>query len=142
MRERVSIFRNALRSVPHTICYSVKANSNLSILRLLARFGAGFDIVSGGELERVRLARKQAVRKIVFSGVGKTEAELQLALRSGILLFNVESEGELELLARSAARLRKTSPLGCVSISLECRWAKRQRFTAAPLARNICASLA
>ena len=109
IRERVGIFRNAFRAVPHTICYSVKANSNLSVLRQLARLGAGFDIVSGGELERVRLAQKQALKRIVFSGVGKTEEELRLALRSGILLFNVESEGELELLARCAARLRKTA---------------------------------
>src|SRR5512146_2106716 len=109
IRERVGIFRNAFSAVPHTLCYSVKANSNLSILRLLVRLGAGFDIVSGGELERVSLARKQAVRKIVFSGVGKTEEELRLALRSGILLFNVESEGELELLARCAAHMRKTA---------------------------------
>jgi diaminopimelate decarboxylase len=109
IRERVSIFHDAFRAVPHTLCYSVKANSNLSVLRLLARLGAGFDIVSSGELERVRLARKQAVRKVVFSGVGKTEDELRLALRSGILLFNVESEGELELLARCAVRMRKTA---------------------------------
>ena len=73
-------------------------------MRLLAGMGAGFDIVSGGELERVRKAQKKALKKIVFSGVGKTAGELELALRSGILLFNVESEGELELLAASAAK--------------------------------------
>jgi diaminopimelate decarboxylase len=71
--------------------------------------GAGFDIVSGGELERVRRAQKKAIKKIVFSGVGKTAAELELALHHGILLFNVESEGELELLAACAAKLRKTA---------------------------------
>ena len=107
IRERYRILDRAFQNVSHTICYSVKANSNLSILRLLARLEAGFDIVSGGELERVRLARKTALKKIVFSGVGKTEAELRLALHSGILLFNVESEGELELLAKCAAQLRK-----------------------------------
>jgi diaminopimelate decarboxylase len=109
IRERYRILDHAFRNVEHTICYSVKANSNLSILRLLAGLEAGFDIVSGGELERVRLARKTALKKIVFSGVGKTEAELRLALRSGILLFNVESEGELELLAKCAFQLRKTA---------------------------------
>jgi diaminopimelate decarboxylase len=111
IRERFAMFSRAFRSVPHTLCYSVKANSNLSILRMLARLSAGFDIVSGGELERVRLAQKKALRKIVFSGVGKTAGELQLALRSGILLFNVESEGELELLARTAAQLRRTAAI-------------------------------
>ena len=111
IRERYRTLDRAFRGVKHTICYSVKANSNLSLLRLLAGLGAGFDIVSGGELERVRLARKQAVKKIVFSGVGKTEGELLLALRSGILLFNVESESELELLAKCAARLKKTADI-------------------------------
>ncbi|HEY6305372.1 MAG TPA: diaminopimelate decarboxylase [Candidatus Angelobacter sp.] len=109
IRERYRILDRAFRDVSHTICYSVKANSNLSILRLLARLGAGFDVVSGGELERVRLAHKKALKKTVFSGVGKTADELLLALRSSILVFNVESEGELELLAGCAARLRKTA---------------------------------
>src|SRR5262249_6944608 len=81
----------------------------LSILRLLAGMGAGFDIVSGGELERVRKAQKKAVSKVVFSGVGKTAKELELALREGILLFNVESEGELGLLAACAGKLRKVA---------------------------------
>jgi len=103
IRERYRILDQAFQKIEHTICYSVKANSNLSILRFLARLGAGFDIVSGGELERVRLARKKALKKVVFSGVGKTKNELMAALRSGILLFNVESEGELELLAECAA---------------------------------------
>jgi diaminopimelate decarboxylase len=107
IRERYRILDRAFRALPHTLCYSVKANSNLGILRFLAKLGAGFDIVSGGELERVRSASKKAVKKIVFSGVGKTAEELQLALRSGILLFNVESEGELDLLAQCAAKLRK-----------------------------------
>lgn len=109
IRERYTTLDRAFRGTPHTLCYSVKANSNLSILRLLAGMGAGFDIVSGGELERVRLARKAAPRKIVFSGVGKTADEMKQALRAGILLFNVESEGELELLAACASRLRKTA---------------------------------
>src|SRR5215471_15744214 len=109
VRERFGILDQAFRNVEHTICYSVKANSNLSLLRLLGKLGAGFDIVSGGELERVRLARKKAVQAVVFSGVGKTEEELLAALRRGILLFNVESDGELELLATCAARLRTTA---------------------------------
>jgi diaminopimelate decarboxylase len=111
IRERYKILDHAFQDVEHTICYSVKANSNLSILRLLARLGAGFDIVSGGELERVRLAGKKAVQKVVFSGVGKTQAELMVALRGGILLFNVESEGELESLAACAAKLGKTAQI-------------------------------
>lgn len=107
IRERYRILDRAFRPVPHTICYSVKANSNLSILQLMAKLGAGFDIVSGGELERVRIAQRKALKKVVFSGVGKTVDELRLGLRSGILLFNVESAGELEALADCAAQLRK-----------------------------------
>ncbi len=91
----------------HTLCYAVKANSNLTILRKLAKLGAGFDIVSGGELERVRAAAPEAVGRIVFSGVGKTAPEMDLALRAGILLFNVESEQELALLAARAKALKK-----------------------------------
>lgn len=109
IRKRYTILDRAFRGVPHTICYSVKANSNLSVLRFLAKVGAGFDIVSGGELERVRVAAKKALNKVVFSGVGKTTDELRAALRSGILLFNVESEGELEALAACASELRKTA---------------------------------
>ncbi|HEY2499335.1 MAG TPA: diaminopimelate decarboxylase [Candidatus Angelobacter sp.] len=111
IRERYRVLEAAFHHVRHTLCYSVKANSNLSILRLLAGMGAGFDIVSGGELERVRRANKKALSKVVFSGVGKTADELRLALRSGILLFNVESEGELELLASCAAELRKVADI-------------------------------
>jgi diaminopimelate decarboxylase len=106
IRERYQILDHAFKEIPHTISYSVKANSNLSILRMLARLGSGFDIVSGGELERVRLARKKVLSKVVFSGVGKTEAELLAGLNRGILLFNVEGEGELELLAECARKLQ------------------------------------
>jgi len=109
IRERYRAFDRAFRELPHTVCYSVKANSNLAILRFLAKLGAGFDIVSGGELERVRVAAKPAVKKVVFSGVGKTLEELKRTLQSGILLFNVESESELQLLADCAAKLRKTA---------------------------------
>ncbi len=87
----------------------MKANSNLSVLKLLARLGAGFDVVSGGELQRVLAADRRAARKVVFSGVGKQAHEIDLALRSGILLFNVESASELKLLAARAAHLRKTA---------------------------------
>jgi len=106
IRERYCAFDTAFRDVPHTICYSVKANSNLSILRLLAKLGCGFDVVSGGELERVLIANRKAAKRVVFSGVGKTRAELMAALKAGILLFNVESESELEALADCAEKLR------------------------------------
>lgn len=111
IHERYAAFDRAFREIPHTICYSVKANSNLSILRLLARKGCGFDVVSGGELERVLTANKKAARNVVFSGVGKTREELTAALKAGILLFNVESESEVWALAECAGRLRKTAPI-------------------------------
>lgn len=111
VEERYSAFDRAFREIPHTICYSVKANSNLSILRLLARKGCGFDVVSGGELERVLAADRKAAKKVVFSGVGKTREELTAALKAGILLFNVESEAELWALAECAGRLRTRAPL-------------------------------
>ncbi len=111
IRARVAAFVHAFHSIPHTLCYSVKANSTLAILRLLAGEGTGFDVVSGGELQRVlRANRKAASRvasKVVFSGVGKTAAEMELALRSGILLFNIESASELNLLSATATRLKK-----------------------------------
>jgi len=109
--ERYEAFDAAFRGIPHTICYSVKANSNLSILRLLAKKGCGFDVVSGGELERVLIADRKAAKKIVFSGVGKTREELTAALKAVIFLFNVESESELTSLAECASRLRKTAPV-------------------------------
>ena len=109
IRERFKTFDRAFRAAPHTVCYSVKANSNLSILRLLARLGCGFDVVSGGELERVLRTDRRAAKKVVFSGVGKTAEEMRAALKADILLFNIESESELELLAESAARLKKTA---------------------------------
>jgi diaminopimelate decarboxylase len=111
IRERLASFDEAFRNVPHTVCYSVKANSNLSILRLLGREGCGFDVVSGGELERVLIADRGAARKIVFSGVGKTRDEIRAALKAGILLFNVESESELWALAECATQLRKAARL-------------------------------
>ncbi len=104
IRERFCLFQAALEDREHLICYAVKANSTLGILKILAAQGAGFDIVSGGELKRVLAAAPEAVSRIVFSGVGKTAAEIDLALDEGILQFNVESEGELELLAKRAAK--------------------------------------
>jgi diaminopimelate decarboxylase len=109
IRERFAAYQTAFRDVPHTICYSVKANSNIGILQLLARSGSGFDVVSGGELERVLVADRRAARKVVFSGVGKTREEINAALKAGILIFNVESESELSVLAECAARLRKSA---------------------------------
>ena len=106
IRERLRIFQHAFRRTAHTICYSVKANSNLSILRLLAEMDCGFDVVSGGELERVLRVDKRAARKVVFSGVGKTREEMRLALKAGILLFNVESESEMWTLAECAGQMR------------------------------------
>jgi diaminopimelate decarboxylase len=96
-------YDEALRGVDHTVCYAVKANSNLAVLALLAKAGCGFDIVSGGELFRVLRAGGDP-SKIVFSGVGKTAAEIEYALESGIHSFNCESEGELALIDALAAR--------------------------------------
>ena len=107
IRDRYRAFDSAFRNVPHTICYSVKANSNLAILKLLAGIGCGFDVVSGGELLRVRKAAGKAVQKVVFSGVGKTAEELDLALDSDILMFNVEGEQELALLGERAMRKKR-----------------------------------
>jgi len=111
IRARLHAFAKAFRSIPHTICYSVKANSTLGILRLVAAEGAGFDVVSGGELQRVLRVSRAAASKVVFSGVGKTAAEMELALRPGILLFNVESASELNLLSAMASRLKKRASI-------------------------------
>jgi diaminopimelate decarboxylase len=105
--ERLGLFQQALEGRDHLVCYAVKANSALAILNLLAERGAGFDIVSGGELERVLAAAPEAAGRVVFSGVGKTAAEIDLALKAGILEFNVEAEAELELLAARAAKLKR-----------------------------------
>ena len=103
-------FTGALQGREHLICYAVKANSNLAILNVFARLGVGFDIVSGGELQRVLAAGGDA-RKVVFSGVGKTVAEMRLALDAGILCFNVESAAELERLNEVAASMGKVAPV-------------------------------
>ena len=103
-------FSNALQGREHLICYAVKANSSLAILNVFARLGAGFDIVSGGELQRVLAAGGEA-RKVVFSGVGKSVAEMRLALDAGILCFNVESAAELERLNEVAGNMGKVAPV-------------------------------
>ncbi|MGA8863111.1 MAG: diaminopimelate decarboxylase [Gallionella sp.] len=103
-------FTDALKGQDHLVCYAVKANSNLAILNVFARLGAGFDIVSGGELQRVLAAGGDA-RKVVFSGVGKTVAEMRMALDAGILCFNVESESELERLDQVAAAMGKIAAI-------------------------------
>ena len=98
------VFADAFGDVDSLVCYALKANSNQSVLRTLAKLGAGADVVSGGELKRV-LAAGIPPHKILFSGVGKTEAELRQALSEDILCINVESEPELELLSRLAAEM-------------------------------------
>jgi len=103
-------FDEAFAERDHLICYAVKANSSLAILNLFARLGAGFDIVSGGELSRVLAAGGEA-KKVVFSGVGKTADEMRQALEAGILCFNVESESELERLNRVAGEAGKRAPV-------------------------------
>ena len=105
--QRLQLFQQAFAGCDHLVCYAVKANSALAILKLLADRGAGFDIVSGGELQRVLAAAPEAVDRVVFSGVGKTAAEIDMALKAGILEFNVESEAELELLAARARSLKE-----------------------------------
>ncbi len=107
-RSKAGSARSTPRSTgfPHLVCYAVKANSNLAVLNILARLGSGFDIVSGGELARV-IAAGGDPAKIVFSGVGKTAAEMEAALAAGIRCFNVESAAELEALDAVAGRAGK-----------------------------------
>ena len=97
-------FDKSVGEHPHLVCYAVKANSNIGVLNALARLGSGFDIVSGGELERV-IAAGGEPSKVVFSGVGKTAAEMKRALELGIKCFNVESEPELERLNKVAGEI-------------------------------------
>ena len=100
----------AMAPVDHLICFAMKSNSNQSVLRTIANLGGGFDIVSGGELQRV-IAAGGDPKKCVFAGVGKTEAEIEFALRRGVYSFNVESEPELQRINKVAARLKKTAPV-------------------------------
>jgi diaminopimelate decarboxylase len=110
LEERFRAFDSAFAGRDHLVCYAVKANSNLAVLNVLARLGSGFDIVSGGELERVLRAGGDPAR-VVFSGVGKTADEMQRALAAGIFCFNVESAGELELLNEVAGRAGRRAPV-------------------------------
>ena len=108
LRDHFSEFDKSAGEFPHLICYAVKANSNLSVLRLMVSLGAGFDIVSGGELARVLKAGGDPA-KVVYSGVAKTEKEIMLAIEAGILSFNVESEAEMERISSIAAAAGKTA---------------------------------
>jgi len=106
IKRHFKVFDTAFKEVSHLVCYSVKANSNIAVLRLLGNLGAGADIVSGGELKRV-LKAGISPQKVVFSGVGKTPEEIEFALSQDILMFNVESEEELFLIGEIAKRLKK-----------------------------------
>ena len=110
IEERFRAFDEGLATVDHLVCYAVKASSNLAILDVLARLGAGFDIVSGGELARVLAAGGRADR-VIFSGVGKSEAEIRAALAAGIRCFNVESEPELDRLDAVAGSMGLAAPV-------------------------------
>ena len=103
-------YTDAFAGTRHLVCYAMKANSNLAVLNLFARLGSGFDIVSGGELARV-IAAGGDPATVVFSGVGKTEAEMEQALAAGILCFNVESAAELDRLDAVAGRLGRRAPV-------------------------------
>ena len=108
MLAALAAYQRALVGRDHLICYAIKANSSLAVLQTFAQAGCGFDIVSGGELERV-LAVGVPASKVVFSGVGKTRAEMKRALEVGVMCFNVESEAELDVLSQVAASLAKTA---------------------------------
>ena len=110
LKRHYKVFDQAFAKVPHIVCFSVKANSNLALLRTFAKEGSGFDIVSGGELFRA-LKVGGDPKKIVFSGVGKKKEEIQYALNAGILMFNVESEEELIALDEIAAGIGKKAPI-------------------------------
>jgi diaminopimelate decarboxylase len=107
---QIAAFDGSFGDLPHLTCFSVKANSNLAVLAIMARRGLGFDIVSGGELARC-LAAGAAAAKIVYSGVGKTWAEMRQALEAGIRCFNVESPGELDLLNQVAGEVGVKAPI-------------------------------
>lgn len=109
IRRHFRVFDSAFRDIPHLTCYSVKANSNLALLALLKKEGSGADVVSGGELKRA-LKAGISPQKIVFSGVGKTSEEMEAALKAGILMFNVESAEELEVLGEIAKKLKVRAP--------------------------------
>jgi len=105
-----TVFDEAFKGIPHLICYSAKANSNLALLRLFVNLGGGVDVVSGGELYRA-LKGGAEPQKIVYSGVGKRQDEIEYALKTGILMFNVESSQELEVINKVAGRIGKKAPV-------------------------------
>ncbi len=108
--ETLKSLRSAFADVDPLVCYSVKANSNLGVLKVMAEHGSGFDVVSGGELHRVKLAGGD-LERTVFAGVGKTDDEIVAGLEAGVLMFNVESEGELEAITRVAAAMNRVAPI-------------------------------
>ena len=110
LRRHFRVFDEAFEGLPHLVCFAMKANSNLAVLRALIKMGAGVDIVSGGELFRALTAGAPA-RTIVYSGVGKTREEMAYALKAGILQFNVESEAELSLLDEVAREVGRVAPV-------------------------------
>ncbi|MGH7859159.1 MAG: diaminopimelate decarboxylase, partial [Candidatus Binatia bacterium] len=110
LRRHYRVFDEAFAAIPHVICYSIKANSNLAVIRAFAKEGSGFDIVSAGELFRALRAGADP-RKIVFSGLGKTRDEIAYALREGILCFNVESSPELDVLDAVAGEVGRRAPI-------------------------------
>ena len=110
MKAAAQSYLSALAGRPHLLCYAMKANSNLAVLQLFARLGMGFDIVSGGELQRV-LAAGGDPGKVVFSGVGKTRQEMRQALQAGVRCFNVESAAELELLSAVSVAEGRIAPV-------------------------------
>ena len=110
LTEHFRALDRALGGLEHLVCFAVKSNSNQSVLRVLAKLGSGFDIVSGGELQRV-IAAGGDPRRCAFAGVGKTESEIEFALRRGVYTFNAESEPELERINRVAARVKKVAPV-------------------------------
>ncbi len=110
LRRHFRVFDQAFKKQSHLVCFSVKANSNLAVLRVFVKEGGGFDIVSGGELFRVLKAGSDP-KKVVFSGVGKSRNEIEYALNSGILMFNVESAQELDLLDQVARGMGKKAPI-------------------------------
>ena len=107
---QLKALQEAFAEVDPLVCYSVKANSNLSILRVMAEHASGFDVVSGGELHRVGLAGGR-MDQTVFAGVGKTDDEIAAGIEAGVLMFNVESEAELDAIARVAARMGRVAPV-------------------------------
>jgi len=110
LKRHFTVFNEAFKEIPHLICYSAKANSNLALIRLFVNLGGGVDVVSGGELYRA-LKGGTDPKKIVFSGVGKREDEIEYALKTGILMFNVESFQELQLISEVAGRIGKKADI-------------------------------